>query len=500
MLQIPLKTTIFAPKENKMFLKAFFTNSSGILTSRILGFFRDLLTATILGSSIYSDMFFVAFELPNLFRRVFGEGAFNQAFLPGFFNTRLRGGFALKIGLIFCSFLICLSLLVWIFSTPLTKLLAFGFSDELITLTAPLVAINFWYLLLIFIVTLFGAMLQYKRNFTAWAYSPALLNLAMIFALLLARNSESYQAILILSYAVLCGGITQILLHCFPMYRLGFFKLLYIGLKELKRDSTLQTLSLKSQRNKQDSIRKSVQDFFKQFFPAMLGSSTAQLASFIDTLLASFLVSGSISYLYYANRIFQLPLAIFAIATSTALFPLVAKYIKESKESLALKELTRSFWLLSILLSLCVLGGILLQNEIIWLLFERGKFTRTDTLICAKVFSAYLVGLLPFGLTRIFSLWLYSHSKQALAAKISAFSLGIGTFCSFLLMQHFGAMGLALGGSISGFFVFFLTLHFFGWNRFLKILWNPKWIVILSFLLAIESLALLSFKNYIFCL
>ncbi|WP_416829225.1 lipid II flippase MurJ, partial [Helicobacter ganmani] len=196
-----------------MFFKAFFTNSSGILTSRILGFFRDLLTATILGSSIYSDMFFVAFKLPNLFRRVFGEGAFNQAFLPGFFNARLRGGFALKIGLIFCIILLCLSVVVCVFNKPLTKLLAFGFSDDLIALTAPLVAINFWYLLLIFIVTLFGAMLQYKRNFTAWAYSPALLNLAMIIALLLARGSESYQAILTLSYGVLAGGIAQILLH-----------------------------------------------------------------------------------------------------------------------------------------------------------------------------------------------------------------------------------------------------------------------------------------------
>ncbi|MDE7174667.1 MAG: murein biosynthesis integral membrane protein MurJ [Helicobacter sp.] len=487
-----------------MFFKAFLTNSSGILTSRILGFFRDLLTATILGSSIYSDMFFVAFKLPNLFRRVFGEGAFNQAFLPGFFNARLRGGFALKIGLTFCIILLCLSIFVCIFNKPLTKLLAFGFSDDLIALTAPLVAINFWYLLMIFIVTLFGAMLQYKRNFTAWAYSPALLNLAMIIALLFARDSESYQAILILSYGVLTGGIAQILLHCYPMWRLGFFRLLYAGFKELKCKNPPPNLKTKSTkesfRNKRDSINQSVKGFFKQFSPAMFGSSTAQFASFIDTLLASFLVSGSISYLYYANRIFQLPLAIFAIATSTALFPMVAKYIKESKESLALKELSRSFWLLSILLSLCVLGGYLLKNEIIWLLFERGKFARTDTLLCAGVFGAYLVGLLPFGLARIFSLWLYSHSKQALAAKISALSLLIGTFCSFVLMQYFGAIGLALGGSISGFCVFFLTLHFFGWNRFWNILWNPKWILILFLLLSGEFLILIAFKTYIFSL
>lgn len=522
-----------------MFLKAFFTNSSGILTSRILGFFRDLLTATILGSSIYSDMFFVAFKLPNLFRRVFGEGAFNQAFLPGFFNATLRGGFALKIGLIFCVILLVISLLVCVFSVPLTKLLAFGFSDELIKLTAPLVTINFWYLLLIFIVTLFGAMLQFKRNFTAWAYSPALLNLAMICALLLARDSESYEAILILSYGVLCGGIAQILLHCYPMWRLGFFRLLWVGVKEIwsvrknaeskqdsrfgveeairkdllvsenlknesksmesKQDSCLRS-AVKKAKWRKETINQSVKRFFKQFSPAMFGSSTAQFASFIDTLLASFLVSGSISCLYYANRIFQLPLAIFAIATSTALFPLVAKYIKESKESLALKELSRSFWLLSILLSLCVVGGLMLQNEIIWLLFERGKFTRQDTLICASVFGAYLIGLLPFGLARIFSLWLYSKSLQSLAAKISAFSLAVGTFCSFILMQYFGAIGLALGGSISGFFVFFLTLHFFGWNRFWNILWNPKWILSLVLILATEFLLLLGFKTYIFSL
>lgn len=166
--------------------------------------------------------------------------------MPEFFNARLRGGFALEIGMIFCGILVLLSLFVGIFNVPLTKLLAFGFSDELIILTAPLVAINFWYLLLIFIVTLFGAMLQFKRNFTAWAYSPALLNLVMICALLLARNSESYQAILILSYGVLGGGIAQILLHCYPMWRLGFFNLLLAGFKELQKNPLMPFLHIQT--------------------------------------------------------------------------------------------------------------------------------------------------------------------------------------------------------------------------------------------------------------
>ncbi|CAM2948485.1 murein biosynthesis integral membrane protein MurJ [Helicobacter burdigaliensis] len=469
-----------------MFFKAFLTNGSGILTSRILGYLRDLLTANILGAGVYSDIFFVAFKLPNLFRRIFGEGAFNQSFLPSFIQARYKGGFALKILIYFCIFLFLLSLIVCIFSTQVTKILAWGFSEELIKLTAPLVAINFWYLLLVFIATFLGAILQYKRSFSAWAYSPALLNVAMIIALLIAKDSASYDAVLILSYGVLAGGIAQILLHFYPLKKLGFLKLLYAGFKELKR--------------KKDSINQSLISFKKQFVPAMVGSSTAQLASLIDTLLATFVGGAAVSYLYYANRIFQLPLAIFAIATSTALFPYVAKYIKNHQEALALKELKRSFWLLYILLGGCVIGGIMLQNEIIWLLYESGKFTRENTYVTANVFGAYMVGLLPFGLAKIFSLWLYSEHKQALAAKISAFSLGVGTLFSLILMQSFGAVGLALAGSISGFVVFFLTLHFFGWRKFFNILYAPKWLLVSFGLFALEMGVIYLFKLYVFSL
>ncbi len=467
-----------------MFFKAFLTNSSGILISRILGFIRDLLMATILGAGIYSDIFFVAFKFPNLFRRIFGEGAFNQSFLPSFLKARYKGGFALKIFLNFCLLLLFFLLLVWVFSWEITKLLAYGFSEELIALTAPLVVINFWYLLLIFIVTFLGAILQYKHNFTAWAYSPAVLNIAMIIALLLAQNSDSYTSVLYLSYGVLAGGVGQILLHFYPLWRLKFFKLFCVGVKELKR--------------KKDFIYKSVKSFYKQFFPAMIGSSTAQIASFVDTLLASFLSSGTISYLYYANRIFQLPLAVFAIATSVALFPFIAKCLKDKKEDVALNALKKPFWLLCFLLSICVVGGILLQREIIWLLFERGKFSREDTLLTASVFSAYMVGLLPFGLAKIFSLWLYSQNQQSLAAKISAFSLGIGVLCSLVLMQFFQAFGLALAGSISGMALLLLTLHYFGWKKFFILLKNWKLIMLLVLSLSVEIVGISGFKYFVF--
>ena len=206
----------------------------------------------------------------------------------------------------------------------------------------------------------------------------------------------------------------------------------------------------------------------------MLGSSTAQIASFIDTILASFLASGSISYLYYANRIFQLPLAIFAIAISTALFPMVAKSIKAKQESQVLQSMKKSFWFLCFMLLACAIGGIMLDKQIIWLLYERGKFVRSDTIECALVFCGYMIGLVPFGLARIFSLYLYATMKQALAAKISAISLGFGVVFSLIFMQFLGAFGLALAGSLSGFVLFGFTIKAFGFAKFWGIIADFK--------------------------
>ena len=210
-----------------MIKKAFLTNSSGILLSRIAGLIRDLCTAKFLGASVYSDIFFAAFKLPNLFRRVFGEGAFTQSFLPNFIHSRKKGMFALITFIIFAVFILFLSLLVVFFSGFFTKLLAYGFNDATIELAKPIVVINFWYLELVFIVTFLSSLLQYKNCFWVNAYNTALLNIAMISALLLAQNKDSMQIVYMLSYGVLCGGVAQIILHFYPLYRLGFFKLLW---------------------------------------------------------------------------------------------------------------------------------------------------------------------------------------------------------------------------------------------------------------------------------
>lgn len=495
-----------------MIFKAFLTNSSGILCSRIFGFIRDLCMASFLGAGVLSDIFFVAFKLPNLFRRIFGEGAFVQSFLPSFIAARAKGAFSVIVFVIICGVILFISLCVWAFSEVFTKALAFGFSPQQIEIASPIVAINFWYLELVFVSTFLGSLLQYKNCFWVSAYNTALLNIAMIGALWFARDIDDIRAVYILSYGVLIGGACQIALHFYPLVRLGFVRLLAVGLREIlssrryfRESNTKDGLNSQNLRAKNNiitlkkraiHIKNDVKAFFKQFFPALLGSSTAQIASFLDTLIASFLASGAISYLYYANRIFQLPLAIFAIAASSALFPTIAKAVKNAQHNEALGLMKKAFWLLLIALCLCVVGGIMLKDEIIWLLFERGKFERGDTLAVANVFAMYLVGLLPFGLARIFSLWLYSHKMQGRAAKVSAISLLCGVGFSLILMHPLGAMGLALASSLGGFLYFILTVRVFGLKQFSLMLKNTKGLALLAIMVGFLVVVLGVFKHY----
>ncbi|BEG56771.1 Integral membrane protein MviN [Helicobacter sp. NHP21005] len=465
-----------------MLKKFFLATSSGILCSRVAGFARDLLSASVLGSGLYSDIFFVAFKFPNLFRRIFAEGAFSQSFLPAFISSRYKGAFLFGIFGVFSLFLCALVLVVAHFRLFFTKLLAYGFSPHAIDLAKDIVAINFYYLLLIFWATFFSALLQSKNHFWVSGYHTILLNLAMIAALVWHQDENLLEVVRALSYGVLCGGCAQVCLHFYPLYKLGFLRLFAIGAHSLLKAKPCQKAVMQQERKR----------FFKQFFPSVLGNSTAQISAFIDTLLASFLATGSISYLYYANRIFQLPLALFAIATSTALFPTIARAIKNNDTQKATAHLQQAFDFLSTMLLVCTLGGVVLSKDIIALLFGRGQFGAQDVAQCSKVFCAYLVGLTPFGVAKIFALWLYAHKEQGKAAKIALISLIFGTLCSLALMPYLHASGLALSSSLSGFLLCGLYLRAFGFKRFLGMISLSK-CVFLGLLLALEAVVLALF-------
>jgi len=437
-----------------MRLKSIFTNSFGILFSRVTGLGRDVLMASALGASVWSDMFFIAFKLPNLFRRIFAEGAFTQAFMPSFIASKHKGVFATAILLRFLLFLMAFSFFVTLFPEPITKLLAWGWSDELIADTSILTAINFWYLDLIFIVTFLATLLQYKEHFATTAMSTALLNISMITALYMYMKEDPKTVAYALSFAVLIGGGLQVFAHLVTLHKFNLHKILLGGWKY----------------RKQKDVKEEQKHFGSLFLPGILGNSTPQISAFIDTLLATFLMTGSVSYLFYANRIFQLPLALIAIATATVLFPSVSKALKNGHEESAYANLHKAFWLLSFLLGGAMIGGMLLAEPIVWLLFERGKFTQIQTLETVSVLQMYMIGLLPFGLAKLFSLFLYASHRHRKAAKIAIYSLIASVTSSLILMHPMGASGLALAGSIGGWVLFLFTVKEVGVDKFLTII------------------------------
>jgi putative peptidoglycan lipid II flippase len=416
-----------------MRLKSIFTNSFGILFSRVTGLGRDVLMASALGASIWSDMFFVAFKLPNLFRRIFA--------------------FATAIFLRFLLFLMTFSLLITFFPEPITKLLAWGWDSGQIGQTAPLTAINFWYLDLIFIVTFLATLLQYKEHFATTAMSTALLNISMIAALYIYMKEEPQTVAYALSYAVLIGGALQVVVHLITLHNFRLDKLLLGGWKYRKNKD----------------VEEEKKHFNSLFLPGILGNSTPQISAFIDTILATFLMTGSVSYLFYANRVFQLPLAIIAIATATVLFPAVSKALRNHQEEKAYENLKQAFWLLSFLLGASMIGGILLAEPIVWLLFERGKFTEIQTIETVSVLRMYMIGLLPFGLAKLFSLFLYASHRHKTAAKIAVYSLITSVTASLILMHPMGASGLALAGSLGGWVLFIFTVKEVGTDKFIHI-------------------------------
>jgi putative peptidoglycan lipid II flippase len=441
-----------------MKLKSILSNSFGILFSRITGLGRDVLTASALGASMWTDIFLVAFKLPNLFRRIFAEGAFTQAFMPSFISSKQKGVFATAIFLRFMLILIIFSIFVSIFPELLTKLITPDWSNEQIAQTAPLTAINFWYLDLVFIVTFLGTLLQYKNHFATTAMSTALLNISMMGALLIYMKDDPKTIIIALSIAVLIGGVLQVIAHLIAIKNFNLQRLLVGGWK------------YRNKKSKQKDLNKEKKEFNNLFFPSVWGNSMPQISSFIDTILASFLISGSISYLFYANRIFQLPLAIIAIAASIALFPAISKAIKHDNEALAYQHLNRVFWILLALLGFATLTGIILAEPIVWLLFERGAYTIAMTQETASVLAMYMLGLIPYGLAKLFALFLYAKKEHKKAAKIATITLLINVMVSFSLMKLMGASGLALAGSIGGFIFFILTIRGVGFDKFMHIM------------------------------
>ncbi len=401
------------------------------LLSRLFGFLRDMMMAAVLGAGPLADAFMVAFRLPNHFRAIFGEGAFNAAFVPTYSSLAETGPapsaarFAGQVLSLLALSQLLLLALAWLFTPLLVQLLAPGFAAKgaIFEQTVALTRITFPYLGLITLVTLISGMLNAHDRFASAAFAPTLLNLAMIGALLQAGRFPS--AADALAWAVLLAGGLQLVLVWADLRRTGV---------PLRFVRPARSAALAS--------------FFRRFGPAVLGSAGTQIALFADTIIASLLPTGSVSYLYYADRLYQLPLAIIGIAIGTAILPELSRLVAGGLEDQARRRLTRAM-LLGLALTLpCALAFWLLGGEIMHVLFGRGAFDAKAVAGSAGALAAYALGLPAFVLLRSVVPAFHARGDTTTPMLVLFGAVAVNVVLKLLLTGPFLHVGLAAATSV----------------------------------------------------
>ena len=412
------------------------------LLSRLTGFIRDIMLAAFLGAGPVADAFFVAFRLPNHFRAIFAEGAFNAAFIPAYARVRTQGGaesarlFGDRIFTLLLATQVVLLALALVFTPQVIDLLAPGFSREPreFELAVSLTRITFPYLLLITLVTLWGGILNALHRFAAAAAAPILLNLSMMATLASAAlfGGVAYAA----AWGVLISGILQALLVGGDTLRAGAFT----GFRALRLDA---------------DVRK----FFKALIPATVGSAGTQLALFADTIIASFLATGAISALYYADRIDQLPIGVIGIAVGTVLLPEMTRRIAAGDEAGAHAAQNRAIEFALLLAIPCIVAFLVAPEVIMRGLFMRGRFTADDAHAAALTLMAYTIGLIPFVLIRSVVAPFLARGDTLTPMKAALLGTAVNIVFKVALMGALAQVGLALATSIGAWINFVIVLY-----------------------------------------
>lgn len=419
--------------------------------SRILGYTRDLLIARVIGAGMISDCFFVAFKLPNLFRRIFGEGAMNAAFIPIVSGIRSKFGkktsdvFLSDIFSIFLTFLLIFLILVEIFMPFLINLIAPGFnsSGEKFYLSVDLSRLSFPFVLFICLTSLLGAYLNTLGKFASMAVTPIILNLSLIFVLLFFFHSNDKL------------GISRALAIMISIA--GFIQCIWMFYNLKKNDTSL---TLNFSQKKLIFYNNNVSNFFKLLLPAILGNGAYQINLLIDMILASTLPDGSISYLYYADRVNQLPLGVLGIAISTALLPILSFQIKENKNKEANVSISRAIKF-GIVFSIPAFSGLLVfSDEIISLLFFRGAFQADDVRLTSSALVALCLGLPAFIMIKILVVPFFANENTKTPIKISLTCMVVNLILNLILIRDFLHVGLAISTSVAAWINVILLIYF----------------------------------------
>jgi putative peptidoglycan lipid II flippase len=429
--------------------------------SRILGFVRDMLVASVFGAGGAYDAFIIAFKIPNFMRRLFAEGAFSQAFIPIFSEYKTKGSkAALKQFLdqvaSNLSLVVAVITIIGILAAPLViQVFAPGFINEpeRFDLAVRLLRITFAYLFFISLAALAGGVLNSYGRFAVPAFSPVLLNLSMIAAtcLLAPKMDVPIEA---LAWGVLIGGALQLLVQIPDLIKLGLMPRLRVSWSDpgVKRVLTLM-------------------------LPALFAASVIQINLMIASIFASFLPQGSLSWLYYSDRLLEFPLGVFGVALSTVVLPQLSKQYAAKAEGAFVATLDWSLrWIVLIGLPASV-GLWVLSDEIVCTLFQYGQFSLEDTQKTGLSVAMFSMGIISFIGAKVLTSAYYARQNMRFPLKVAIISLCTNSVASFCLMGPFAHAGLALASVLSASLSFaFLVIKLYrdgfykpllGWGFFL---------------------------------
>ena len=414
------------------------------LASRILGFVRDVLIAGYFGAGLFSDAFFTAFRIPNLFRRLFAEGSLSMAFVSVFTEYLVTGGrkeayaFAGTTLKIVSLILVAVSVAGIGISPWLIKVLAPGFSaiPHKFEITVLMNRIMFPYLFFIGLVAVCMGILNVLGHFAAPALAPVLLNLSMIGAMLFI-SPHLETPVFGLCWGVVAGGVLQLGLQIPVVIRKGI---------RLKNTPLI--------------FHPGIGKIGRLMLPMAFGAAAYQINMLVGTFLASFLAQGSISYLYYADRMVQLPLGLFAVATATAALPVLAR--QAARQDMAAVRKTFAGALNGVLFVAvpAMVGLVLLRRPIISLLFERGAFGTVAAGYTADALLCYGMGIWAFSGVRVLISTYYALQDTQTPVKIALVSMAVNITAAAALMIPMGHAGIALAASVSSAVNFCLLLKY----------------------------------------
>lgn len=409
-------------------LKSLAAVSSMTMFSRVLGFARDAIVARVFGAGMATDAFFVAFKLPNLLRRIFAEGAFSQAFVPILAEYKSKQGEeATRVFVAYVSGLLTLVLalvtVAGMLAAPwVIMVTAPGFTDtaDKFALTSQLLQITFPYILLISLASLAGAILNTWNRFSVPAFAPTFLNVSMIgFALFGAPYF--HPPVLALAWAVTVGGVLQL------VYQLPHLK--KIGMLVLPRINFRDAGAMR---------------VIKQMGPAILGVSVSQISLIINTIFASFLVSGSVSWMYYADRLMEFPSGVLGVALGTILLPSLSRSFASGNHDEYCRLMDWGLRLCFLLaLPSAVALGILAQPLTVSL-FQYGKFTEFDALMTQRALIAYSVGLMGLIVVKVLAPGFYSRQDIKTPVKIAIVTLVMTQLMNLAFIGPLKHAGLSL--------------------------------------------------------